>query len=252
MANYTQSVFFAPKDALTTGDPAKVIKGTEVDAELSAIATAVASKENSASKGAASGYAPLNASTLIDLTYFPMVTVAKGGTGRTTLTANNVITGNGTSAVNLIAPGAAGQVLRSTGTAFASAALVAGDIPSLDAAKITTGAFADARIPSLDAGKITTGTFADARIPSLAASKITSGTFDIARIPTGTTSTTVSLGNHTHSYLPLSGGTVTGNITRSSQGVHLYHKSSSHSSGGITVSASAPSGGSNGDLWLVV
>ena len=32
-------------------------------------------------------------------------------------------------------------------------------------------------------------------------------------IPTGTTATTVAVGNHTHSYLPLSGGTLTGNLT---------------------------------------
>jgi hypothetical protein len=39
-----------------------------------------------------------------------------------------------------------------------------------------------------------------------------SGTIPIASIPTGTSSTTVALGNHTHSYLPLSGGTLTGDI----------------------------------------
>ena len=54
------------------------------------------------------------------------------------------------------------------------------------------------------------------------ASDITSGTLAIARIPTGTTSSTVALGNHTHSgyattsqlnnYLPLSGGSMTGGI----------------------------------------
>ena len=63
----------------------------------------------------------------------------------------------------------------------------------------TFRALVAADIPSLDASKITSGTFNVDRIPSLAASKITSGTFDVARIPTGTTSTTVALGNHTHS-----------------------------------------------------
>lgn len=37
-----------------------------------------------------------------------------------------------------------------------------------------------------------------AEIPSLPTSKINNGVFNIAQIPTGTTATTVSLGNHTH------------------------------------------------------
>ena len=44
-----------------------------------------------------------------------------------------------------------------------------------------------------------------------AASDVTSGTFDIARIPTGTTSTTVSLGNHNHTLDSLSNVTITSN-----------------------------------------
>jgi len=42
-----------------------------------------------------------------------------------------------------------------------------------------------------------------------AAADVTSGTFDIARIPTGSTSTTVSLGNHTHALDDLSDVTLT-------------------------------------------
>jgi hypothetical protein len=48
--------------------------------------------------------------------------VASGGTGATTLTANNVLLGNGTSAVQVVAPGASGNILTSNGTTWTSAA----------------------------------------------------------------------------------------------------------------------------------
>jgi hypothetical protein len=54
--------------------------------------------------------------------------VANGGTGATTLTANNVILGNGTSAVNFVAPGTTGNVLTSNGTTWTSAVLPAGGL----------------------------------------------------------------------------------------------------------------------------
>lgn len=49
--------------------------------------------------------------------------VAAGGTGATTLTANSVILGNGTSAVQFVAPGTNGNVLTSDGTTWTSAAV---------------------------------------------------------------------------------------------------------------------------------
>jgi hypothetical protein len=61
--------------------------------------------------------------------------VAGGGTGATTLTANNVILGNGTSAVQFVAPGTTGNVLTSNGTTWTSAAGI-----SLSANNAFTGA----------------------------------------------------------------------------------------------------------------
>lgn len=48
--------------------------------------------------------------------------VANGGTGATSLTANNVLLGNGTSALQVVAPGTSGNVLTSNGTTWTSAA----------------------------------------------------------------------------------------------------------------------------------
>lgn len=48
--------------------------------------------------------------------------VSNGGTGATTLTANNVLLGNGTSALQVVAPGSSGNVLTSNGTTWVSQA----------------------------------------------------------------------------------------------------------------------------------
>jgi hypothetical protein len=44
MSNYVKATDFASKDALLTGNPAKIIKGTEIDDEYNAIAVAVNTK----------------------------------------------------------------------------------------------------------------------------------------------------------------------------------------------------------------
>lgn len=44
MSNYTQSTNFATKDALSSGDPLKIVKGTEINTEFVNIAIAVATK----------------------------------------------------------------------------------------------------------------------------------------------------------------------------------------------------------------
>lgn len=44
MSNYVQSTNFATKDALSSGDPLKIVKGTEINTEFNNIAVAVATK----------------------------------------------------------------------------------------------------------------------------------------------------------------------------------------------------------------
>ena len=50
------------------------------------------------------------------------LTVSRGGTGLTTLTANNLLVGAGTSNVTFLAPGTSGNLVTSNGTAWISAA----------------------------------------------------------------------------------------------------------------------------------
>jgi hypothetical protein len=49
MSNYTKATNFATKDTLPTGDSGKIVKGTEIDSEFNAIASAVSSKADTAS-----------------------------------------------------------------------------------------------------------------------------------------------------------------------------------------------------------
>ena len=64
--------------------------------------------------------------SLSNITLTNPLDVAEGGTGRATLTANNVVLGNGTTAVNFVAPGTSGNVLTSNGTTWVSQAQSAG------------------------------------------------------------------------------------------------------------------------------
>lgn len=49
MSDYTKSTNFASKDSLSSGNPLKIVKGTEIDTEFNNIATAIATKADLAS-----------------------------------------------------------------------------------------------------------------------------------------------------------------------------------------------------------
>jgi len=67
------------------------------------------------------------------------LTVAQGGIGAATLTANNVLLGNGTSAPQVVAPSTTGNILTSNGTTWVSSAPAAYPLTSGTAVASTSG-----------------------------------------------------------------------------------------------------------------
>ena len=159
MSNYTKATNFATKDTLPTGDANKIVKGTEIDNEFNSISGAISSKSDIASPtftgtpAAPTATAGSNTTQLANTAYVKVavdalgtigtmaaqnktavditggtivgitdITVADGGTGRSTLTDKAVLIGAGTSGINSVAPGTSGNVLKSDGTNWTSAA----------------------------------------------------------------------------------------------------------------------------------
>lgn len=110
MSNYTKTTNFTAKDALSSGDSAKIVKGTEIDTEFTAIATAIATKQDTG------GSVSLTSGVTGTLP------ISSGGTGATTFTTGSVLVGNGTAIYQQIAPSTSGNVLTSNGTTWYSAA----------------------------------------------------------------------------------------------------------------------------------
>lgn len=69
------------------------------------------------------------------------ITAAQGGTGLTTIAANNVMLGNATGSIKVVAPGSVGNVLTSTGTTWTSTALAGQVYPSAGIANSTGSAW---------------------------------------------------------------------------------------------------------------
>ena len=78
MSNYTQSTNFATKDALPSGDPLKIVKGTEINTEFVNIAVAVATKADLASPTFTGTV------TIPTLALTNDLAIADGGTGAST------------------------------------------------------------------------------------------------------------------------------------------------------------------------
>jgi hypothetical protein len=77
MSNYVKATNFAVKDGLASGNPSKIIKGTEIDTEYNAIASAISSK------------ADLNSPTF---TGTPAAATASAGTNTTQIATTAFVT----------------------------------------------------------------------------------------------------------------------------------------------------------------
>lgn len=174
MSDYTQNVLYSPKDALTTGDTAKRIKGSEIDAEFAEIATAIASKQDTSAKGTASGYASLDGSALVPTTQLPAATTSAQGASELATSAETI---TGTDAVRTVTPAGLKAVLdQNAGILTDIAALVDPAADRLifwdDSAKqavfLTAGGGLAITTTTIaftgDASLLTSGTIPDARI----------------------------------------------------------------------------------------
>jgi len=140
------------------------------------------------------------------------VAVARGGTGANTLTANNVVLGNGTSAVQFVAPGTTGNILTSDGTTWTSAAagggFAAGTVMLFAQNTAPTGWTKNVSTGDNSALRVTTGTAStggSVGFTTAFASQTPTGSVSVTSISGTVGNTTLStpqIPSHTHTYGP--------------------------------------------------
>lgn len=168
------------------------------------------------------------------------VPAANGGTGANTLAANNVLLGNGTSALQTVAPSTSGNILTSNGTTWVSQTPVAG---TLTYELITTVNASGASTVDFT-GLSSTYTQYMVAVTNMAVSR-TGGAFVDIRVSQDNGATFNTSGYAHTGLLILSGGTVTGAGSGSASSVNLpliYSDSPAYSFLNFTVTNAGVSG----------
>lgn len=147
MSNYVQSTNFATKDSLPSGDPLKIVKGTEINTEFANIAIAVATKADLVSPSFTTpALGTPSAGVLTNCTGLPMTSgvtgvlpVANGGTGVTTSTGsgNNVLSTSPTLVTPVLGTPTSGTLTNCTGLPLTTG--VTGQLPALNGGTGATG-----------------------------------------------------------------------------------------------------------------
>ena len=236
----TNPVADSSTDTLTLTAGTGITITGDATADSIAIATNAASANGASTivTRDASGNFAANAITATTLNGLSLTSSATGftvagGTTSKTLTVSNTITLAGTDSTVMTFPSASATIARTdTGQTFTGSqtftpasntavSLIAKGV-SFQSADLqqwqdvnstvvaSMGSYGDLTANTIS---VTSISGSGAGITSLNASNISSGTVPVGNLPTGTTGTTVALGDHTHPYLPLSGGALTGAVT---------------------------------------
>jgi hypothetical protein len=227
MSNYIQSTNFATKDALSSGDPLKIVKGTEINTEFANIAIAVATKADLVSPSFTTpALGTPSAGVLTNCTGLPMTSgvtgtlpIANGGTNATT--AANARTSLG------LAIGTDVQAFNSNLTAFAAKTAPTGDVvgttdtQSLTNKTLGSGlVMAASAITSATAQASTSGTSIDftsipswvKRITVMFSGVSTNGT-SLVQIQLGDSGGVETTGYNSGAVISANAGAYTGNVT---------------------------------------
>jgi hypothetical protein len=175
---------------------------------------------------------------------------AGGGTGQSTLTANNVILGNGTSGVQFVAPGTNGNLLTSNGTTWVSSAAPSGMVYPGAGIANSTGSAWGTSYSTTGSGTVvalaTSPTFVTPALGTPASGTLTNCTF-----PTLNQNTTGSAGSVANALTAGTNITFSSGTTYNGSAAITINSTSPIPSGTVTnfIQASAPTGWTQVTTW---